>query len=231
MKRNLLLAAALALGGYILLIRPRMLRSGTTSDEVARPFPGQGIVPGGTRGGTMATTIGAPPSAVWPWLVQMGYGRGGWYSWDHLDNWGSASVESLHPEWQQISVGDRLPSMPDNKAWWEVAALEPEHFLALRASMTLDGKPFDPATEHPKYYTDSTWSFELEPLSGDRTRLIVSGYWAMQPRWLQPVLNLVFLEPAHWIMQKRQFANLERLATREMNRGDTAGTEAFVGVG
>lgn len=225
MKRNWLLAAAFAVGGYLEFVRPRMLRSGATTEEVERPFPGGEIVPGGKRSATMAVTIDAPPSRVWPWLVQMGYGRGGWYSWDHLDNWGSASVETLHPEWQQIAVGDRLPSMPDDKAWWEVAALEPERFLALRASMGLNGKMFDPAAGRPKFSTDSTWSFELEPLPGERTRLIVSGYWAMEPRWLQPIVSVVFLEPAHWIMQKRQFVNLRRLVTQPPNRKGAKGAE------
>lgn len=229
MKRNWLLAAALAVGGYVMFIRPRILRWGATTEEVERPFPGAEIVPGGKRSGAMATTIGAPPSRVWPWLVQMGYGRGGWYSWDHLDNWGSASVETLHPEWQQIAVGDRLPSMPDNKAWWEVAALEPERFLALRASMGLNGKMFDPAAGRPRFYTDSTWGFKLEPLAGERTRLIVSGYWAMEPRWLQPIMSVVFLEPAHWIMQKRQFANLQRLVAREASNPTTEDTKESEG--
>jgi proline iminopeptidase len=145
----------------------------------------------------------------------MGYGRGGWYSWDHLDNWGTSSTKTLHPEWQQIAIGDRLPSMPDNKAWWEVAALEPERFLSLRASMTLAGRQYDPSRERPRFFTDSTWGFLLEPLPGGRTRLIVSGYWSFQPRWLQPILSFLLLEPSHWIMQTRQFANLKRLAEAE----------------
>jgi proline iminopeptidase len=159
----------------------------------------------------MAVTIDAPPSRVWPWLVQMGYGRGGWYSWDHLDNWGQSSAKSLRPEWQQIAVGDRLPSMPDEKAWWDVAALEPERFLGLRASLDLRGRPFDPETGRPRFYTDSLWGFLLEELPGGRTRLIVSGYWVLRPRWLQPIVSVVLLEPTHWIMQTRQFAVLKQL--------------------
>ena len=101
----------------------------------------------------------APPARVWPWLVQMGFGRAGWYSWDHLDNWGRASAERIHPEWQEIAVGDHLPGMPDDKAWWEVAALEPEHFLGLRASYDLKFQPFDPNGPRPRFYTDSLWGF------------------------------------------------------------------------
>jgi proline iminopeptidase len=142
----------------------------------------------------------------------MGYGRAGWYSWDRLDNWGAASADRIHPEWQHVEVGDRLPSMPDEKAWWEVAALEPERFLGLRASVDLLGHPFDPKKTLPRFFTDSLWGFWLKEMPGDRTRLVVSGYWNLRPRWLQTVLSFIFLEPSHWIMQTRQFANLQRQA-------------------
>jgi proline iminopeptidase len=158
----------------------------------------------------MAVTIDVPPSRVWPWLVQMGTDRGGWYSWDRLDNFGRHSVERIHPEWQEISVGDRLLAKPDGSEWWEVAALEPGRFLCLRMSLDLRGRPFDPAGTRPRHHTDSTWGFLLEELPGGRTRLVVSGYWSLQPRWLQPILSLLVLEPTHWIMQTRQFANLKR---------------------
>jgi proline iminopeptidase len=210
-----LIAALLLLGGYAFCVRPRLLRWGATDEEVRRPYPGADVVPGGERSGTMAVTIDAPPTRVWPWLVQMGTDRGGWYSWDLLDNWGRSSTERIHPEWQQISVGDRLISKPDEQAWWEVAALEPELFLGLRASFDLRGRPFDPRGERPRFYTDSLWGFQLEELAGDRTRLLVSGYWSLQPRWLLPLASFLILEPTHWIMQTRQFANLKRRAERE----------------
>lgn len=204
-----------ALAGYAFAVRPRLVRWGATADEVAAPYPGVTVIPGGTRGATMGVTIEAPPSVVWRWLAQMGYGRAGWYSWDHLDNWGRSSEDRVHPEWQEIKLGDRLPSMPDNAAWWEVAALEPERFLGLRATMSLSGKPFDPQGPRPRAFTDSLWGFALEPLDGERTRLVVSGYWAMEPGWARALLNWVFLEPAHWIMQTRQFAKLKQLAERD----------------
>jgi proline iminopeptidase len=170
----------------------------------------------------MALTLPAPPSDVWPWLVQMGYGRAGWYSWDHLDNWGQASAESIHPEWQDIALGDHLPAMPDNKAWWEVAALEPGRFLGLRATYDLLMRPLDRSRDKPRSYTDSLWGFLLEEQPGGKTRLIVSGYWALKPRWLQPILSFLFLEPSHWIMQTRQFANLKRRIEREASTSQAA---------
>lgn len=216
------LALAAVLGGYAVAVRPRLLRWGATEAEVNADYPGQQLIPGGDRSATMAVTIDAPPSAVWPWLVQMGYRRGGWYSWDHLDNWGAESADRLHPEWQEVAVGDRLPSMPDDAAWWEVAALDRERFLGLRASMDLRGRPFDPAARRPRFYTDSLWGFLLEELPGGRTRLVVSGYWSMRPRWAKAAMSFAFLEPAHWVMQMRQFANLKRLAESSAARGERA---------
>ncbi|HEY7271072.1 MAG TPA: hypothetical protein VH951_14700 [Dehalococcoidia bacterium] len=208
---------------YAMALRPRLLHWGATEDEVQRPFPGEELIPGGYRGATMATTIDAPPSAVWPWLVQMGYGRAGWYSWDHLDNWGEGSSWDLHPEWQDIAVGDRLPSMPDDKEWWLVAALERERFLALRASIDLRGRPYDPAGPRPRFFSDSLWGFELSEVPGGRSRLVVSGYWAMSPRWLLPLVSFLMLEPSHWVMQTRQFTNLKRRVAR--------GRPALAGIG
>lgn len=216
--RRLFLTVALLLGGYALFVRPRLLRWGATDEEVESRYPGEELIAEGERSGTMAVTIDAPPSKVWPWLLQMGYGRGGWYSWDHLDNWGAESAQELHPEWQQVRVGDRLPSMPDEAAWWEVAALEPERFLGLRASMSLAGRPFEPAEGRPRFYTDSLWAFQLKELPEGRTRLVVSGYWSMRPRWAKWFTNFLLLEPAHWVMQTRQFANLKRLAETDVAR-------------
>ena len=212
MRLRKLLTCTLACGAYYAFaIRPRILRWGATEDEIREEVPGRDIVPGGTRGATMATTIDAPPSRVWPWLVQMGLDRGGWYSWDRLDNFGRKSTWQIHPEWQAIAVGDRFIARPDGKEWWDVAAMEPERFLCLRASVDLKGREFDPS-HHPRYYTDSTWGFLLKELPEGKTRLIVSGYWAFRPGWLQPVLSFLFLEPSHWVMQTRQFTNLKRRA-------------------
>jgi hypothetical protein len=213
--RKLAALAGLLMGAYALAARPRLLHWGATDEEVRWSYPGADLVPGGERTATMAVTIDAPPSRVWPWLVQMGTDHAGWYSWDRLDNWGRSSAERIHPEWQEISLGDRLWGTPDGSQSWEVAALEPERFLGLRMSLDLRGRPFDPGGAQPRFYTDSTWGFLLEELPDRRTRLVVSGYWSLRPRWLQPIMSFIFLEPSHWIMQTRQFANLKRRAERE----------------
>jgi proline iminopeptidase len=213
--RRLFALLALCIGAYALVLRPRLLRWGATDEEVRRPHLGAGLVPEGARGATMAVTIDAPPSRVWPWLAQIGCDRAGWYSWDRLDNGGVPSAERIHPEWQQIAVGDRLASTPSGRAWFEVAALEPERHLVLRASLDLRGRPFDPAGPRPRFYSDSIWSFQLSELPGGRTRLVADTIASLRPRALLAMGNFVLGDPAHWIMQTRQFANLKRRAERE----------------
>ena len=219
LRRTLLLG--LLGGAYVLVIRPRLVNWGATKEEAQGPFPGAELIPGGERGGTMALTIDAPPESVWPWLVQMGRDRAGWYSWDCIDNWGRQSAERIHLEWQQLSVGDHLNVKDDRSMWFEVAALDPPRFLGLRSAFDLHGRPFDPRGTRPGSFVDSLWAFQLKELPGGRTRLLVSGYWIVQPRWLRPFMNL-FLEPGHWIMQLRQLANLKRRAERNREQEPAA---------
>jgi hypothetical protein len=144
-----ILAALGLLCVYAFGVRPRLMRWGATNEEVDRPYPGADIVPGAKRGTTMAVTIDAPPSAVWPWLVQMGVDRAIWYTWDYWRPFGRRSAGRIHPEWQDISVGHHMASTLDGSVWWEVAALEPERFLGLRMSVDLRGRPFDPKGTPP----------------------------------------------------------------------------------
>jgi proline iminopeptidase len=204
-------AAAVVAAAYAAMVRPRMLRWGATDKEVDGPFPGSELIPGGRRGTTMAITIDAPPEAVWPWLTQMGCNRAGWYSWDRLDNGGSPSASEIHPEWQGTELGDRLDSVPSGRSWFEIVALEPNRFLGLRAPLDATGAPFDTAGVRPLLYTDSLWGFWLRELPGGATRLVVSGYAATRPRLLYSLVDRLFWEPAHWVMQARQLTSLKQL--------------------
>lgn len=218
--------SGLLAGVYAVAVRPRLVRWGATGEELARPYPGAEIIPDGSRSATMAVTIDAPAAQVWPWLAQMGYDRAGWYSWDRLDNGGRPSADRIHPEWQEIELGDRLtawsPGGPVSA--WEVAALEPGHFLGLRGLSDLRGRQLDSTRPRPSAYLDGLWGFLLEDLPGDRTRLVVSGYQSTRPRWLEAVLNFFLYPPVHWAMQTRQFANVKRLA--EGNRARAHSNEA-----
>jgi hypothetical protein len=210
--RKLAGLACLAAAVYGLALRPRLVRWGASDAEVARTFPGGELIPDGTRAATMAVTIEAPAADVWPWLVQMGWDRAGWYSWDRLDNGGRPSARNVHPEWQNLSVGDHLsawsPGGPMDA--WEVAVLEPRRFLGLRGLSDLRGRVLDPTQPRPPAYIEGLWGFLLEELAGDRTRLVVGGYQSIRPRWLERPLNFWVYPLVHWPMQMRQFANIKR---------------------
>lgn len=231
--RTLVVGGLLAVvaGAYVKVVRPRLLRWGATDEEVRTPSPADAIVSGGERASTMAITIDAPPREVWPWLVQMGCDRAGWYSWDQLDNGGRPSAETLHPEWQAISRGQRIASTPDGKHWFEVAAVEPERFLALRACITQGGAQYESSKARPAAFSDTLWAFRLEPLVGDRTRLVVTAHGLIEmPRFaiFGKWAYYLFWEPAHWIMQRRQFVNLKRRAERSFQERRSLGTRAYV---
>ena len=91
---------------------PRFTSIRAEGNERTRTLPGDYWIPRATGSFTHAITIAAPPSAVWPWLVQMGAGRGGWYSYDFLDNRGYHSARAVMPEYQSLSVGSLMPALP-----------------------------------------------------------------------------------------------------------------------
>ncbi|NGP06381.1 alpha/beta fold hydrolase [Rhodococcus sp. 14C212] len=198
---------------YGSLVRPRLVRWGATDEEINGPFPGAELVPDGERSGAMAVTIDAPPEQVWPWLVQMGWDRGGWYSWDHLDNAGRPSAWEVHPEWQDIRPGDYLkywaPGAGPMNAY-AVARIEPNRFLGLHGLSDLRGRTLDPEQPRPSAYLEGLWGFQLNELPGGRTRLVVSGYQAGRPRWLGRVVYFWIFPPVVWIMQARMLAVLKR---------------------
>lgn len=210
MRRTVAVGAGI---GALALTRKELRNLGATCAERRVTLPGDEIVAGAKSASTMAITIDAPPSAVWPWLVQMGCDRGGFYSWDRLDNGGRPSATEIHPEWQALDVGDRVLCTPDGRYWFQVERLEPERVLVLRSSIDVrTQKPFDPAGPRPRFFADGVWTFVLEALPDGKTRLVVRSFGAVRPRLLLGAANLVFMDPAHVVMQVRQLQNLKRRA-------------------
>jgi proline iminopeptidase len=207
-------AAALA---YTALIRPRLARWGATDEEVGRRFPGSAIVPEGERAATMATTIDAPPERVWPWLVQLGADRAGWYRGEGLIGGRRAGTVTVHPEWQHLAVGDLLLRTTHGRAddGWRVVVLDPNRFLGLHGVSDLRGRLLDPRGPRPRVYGEVVWGFELVPLPDGRTRVVVSGHQTFRPHWLGRIVDVWLLTPMLWAMQTRMFAvlksNVERL--------------------
>lgn len=204
---------------------------GVDPDEAVRPLPGDEIVAEATGGETRGITIDAPPDAVWPWLLQMGYGRAGWYSYDRLDQRGK-SVEEIVDEWQGLAVGDVVPTHPGGG--FEVARIEPGRALVLRSDTALvtaqaeaakaAGEGLETATSGvklsgamlsgtPQEFAAS-WAFVLEPIDGGRTRLIERfrvWYGTDQPgsRFVMPLLGF-----GVFAMMQKQMVGLRERAER-----------------
>jgi proline iminopeptidase len=200
-----------ALGALAVAARGPLRNWGATAEERSRPLPGDGLIPGERATCTMAATIAAPPVAVWPWLAQMGTDRAGWYSFDRLDNGGRPSADTLDPRWTRVAEGDRMTTVP-GRSWFDVAHVEPNRSLVLRASLDRRGRPFDPRAGRPRAFVDSRWEFFLDALPDGGTRLLVRSGGDAGPRPLTDLVDLLFWHPAHVVMQLRQLRELERRA-------------------
>ena len=202
---------------------PRLSRWGATDEEVAGPYPGAELVPECKRPGAMAVTINATPEQVWPWLLQMGWGRGGWYSWDLLDNAGRRSATEVHPEWQNLAVGDQLQFWAGGRVMdaYRVAVIEPNSFLGLYGYTDLRGRWLDPTQPRPSSYMEALWGFLLNELPDGRTRLVISGYQTFRPRWVERFIASWLLIALSWPMQARMMAVLKRNIERAARTGAT----------
>jgi hypothetical protein len=180
------LTAVTLMGGIGLGVRRLGRRSGVTDAEVAARLPGDEIVAAPMWQSTRAITVPAPPSAVWPWIVQMGYPafRAGWYTPHMLDRlqWGigERSSDTIRPELQHLAVGDRVPDSRDWSVFFTVALLEPEHALVLHSTRHL---------LPPMRSIDFSWAFVVEPRGGAATRLLVRARATCAPRYALLVLG------------------------------------------
>lgn len=205
---------------YAAWLRPRLLNWGMTPDEVAADYPGDDLIPLPNAGAMMATSLSAAPEVVWRWIVQMGGDRGGWYSRDWLDNSGKPSADRIHPEWQELQVGQQLsrvsaPGQPPGV--FTVAAMEPNRTLVLRSTYgLLTGRDFDRASgPRPTAWVDGIWGFHLRRTREGGTRLLARTRSRSGPSLISRPLAVLVSEPMHFAMQARQFRNLRRLTTTD----------------
>ncbi|HLA24399.1 MAG TPA: SRPBCC family protein [bacterium] len=161
--RRTALAGAVAYGVYSAGIRPWKHRWDASPDERRAILPGDDLVPTPTSVETRAITVGAPPSAVWPWLVQMGHGRAGWYSYDRLDRDGQRAWR-LNPQFEDLTLGAMVPTHPHGG--FKVVGLEHECVLVLYMDATLAQE----RASLPEFSV--SWTFVLQPLPSSKTRLI-----------------------------------------------------------
>jgi len=169
-------------------------------------LPGDDILPGARDQVTHHIDIEAPPAALWPWLVQMGCRRGGWYSWDLLDNAGVRSADRIVPELQHLAVGDIVPLTPRGPDGVAVLVLEPPRALVLGDPSLLPGRP-SPARGAPR----ATWAFSLEPIGDAATHLVVRVRAEYRPS-LMTALIFKGVWVAHEIMERKQLRTLKQRA-------------------
>jgi hypothetical protein len=197
MLATILVVVALALF-YSFLVRRWFARWGTTPAELTRRMAGDGVIANPTHTQTHAVTVNAPPDAIWPWLVQMGYRRGGLYSYDWLDRLfgylDRPSANRILPEFQQLAPGDEVPL--GRGQGFPVAAIEPYRSLVLAG--TSDGLQW-------------VWQFGLYPLDNSRTRLVSRGIQRV-PNTVTGFLFMRVMEPAAFIMTRGMLPGLKRRA-------------------
>jgi hypothetical protein len=186
-------AAAAVVGGasfaYLRVVRPWQLTWGATGDEIAAELPGDALVPDPTFNATRAITIAAGPDHIWPWLLQVGVTRAGWYSYDRLDNLGRPSAREILPAFQRRDVGDVVPLSPDGSQGPLVLAID------LPRSMTWGTLP------------DTTWVWACVPGPDGGTRLVTRI--RAKYRWLSPTIVFSLLvEFADIWMIRRMLLNV-----------------------
>ncbi|WP_364744061.1 SRPBCC family protein [Arthrobacter sp. LAR12-1-1.1] len=203
------LAAAGAGATYVLAVRPRLLLWGSTTQEAAGPLAGDEIVPAPRMQSTRAVTIAAPVTDVWPWLVQLGAGRGGFYSYDWLEKTtglGIRSADRIVPELQRLEVGDIVPLSPDGGL--PVRRLESGAVLALGGSIDFRTGKMSPAGVRPTgRRLDIGWTFVLRPAGPQATRLLSRTRYDYSP--LAEGLALrALLEPVQFLMERRMLLGI-----------------------
>lgn len=197
MRKRLVRWLGISGGGLVCLIilfvavyRPWALNWGSTQQEVRRSMPGDELVADPTFSATRAVTIAGRPEEIFPWLVQIGYGRAGFYSYDRLDNEGVPSAERLLPEYQNLTVGDTIPLSRTTGA--EVKLLHPNEAMLLVVA------------DHGDQTKLWTWAWGLYELGPRRTRLVT------RLRVRESLRNTLVLDAFEIIMMRKCLLGIKR---------------------
>lgn len=220
------LAGAAGVAGYMFLMRPWHLNWGATEEERIETLPGDEILPDPEFGATHAITINAPVTDVWPWLVQIGQTRGGFYSYAWLENLVGCKMHNadrIVPEWQSLRKGDvvwlhpKAPPLP-------VIFVEPYRAIVLGGQGEI--------SEDDRIVVSGTWGLYLKEVDENTTRLIIRNRGIRRPGPLGWLVNYVVFEPSHFIMERRMMLGIKERAealAREratLKEGDAVGRAA-----
>jgi hypothetical protein len=201
--------------GYFLLYRPWQLRWGATGEEVRATLPGDELLPDRRWCATRAVTVEAGPEHVWPWLVQMGAGRAGWYSYDRIDNGGVPSARAIRPDLQRLHVGDRMRFTAGSDDALTVQRIEDERSLVL-VSQDPDGIV--------------VVCFTLRPVGARMTRLVHRVQFSARPR-LRSLPWVVGMDAGDFVMSRRMLLGIRERAERLERAGATGPGASGPGVG
>jgi hypothetical protein len=184
------------------------LRWGATDEELNMLLPGDELVPEADLTATRAVTVDAAADGVWPWIAQLGQGRGGFYSYDFLENLVGCDIHSAQrivPEWQAIDVGDEVKFHPEGGMI--AAVVEPERALVLRGGM--------PMGRTPPF--DFAWAFVVRGQPDGTTRLLVRERYGYSRRWapllVEPVEFISFVMTTRMLRGIKERAERAALAT------------------
>jgi hypothetical protein len=190
-------AVTAALSLHVRFVRPRLLNWGATCDEIERPMVGDEVCVRPRFNATRAVTIRARPEEVWPWLVQIGFGRAGWYSYDLLDNLGRHSSERIIPEFQHLAVGDWVPMGGKITPYTAnlVTKMEPNRLMLWEKG-------------------GGTWLWLLEPVDAEHTRLITRMRGTYN--WRKPTIaiELILMEIGDPFMMRKCLLGIKRRAEK-----------------
>lgn len=198
MRRGWVVAAIAAAGAYAVLGRRWQLRWGAYPQECAATLPGDDLIGHPDLTATRAITVHAPADRVWPWIAQMGQGRGGFYSYDVLENLAGCHIHSsdhIEPGLQAVAVGDEIRLAP--QVALRVAALVPGASLVLSSGAPPGGTP-------PPY--DFTWAFVLREQPDGSTRLVVRERYGYTRRWTPLLAEPV--EAASFVMSQKMLRGI-----------------------
>jgi hypothetical protein len=195
---------------FLVLVRPWYLRWGATDYDTLRSLPGDEIIPDAVTQETRAITIAAPIERVWPWVAQLGQDRGGFYSFDLLENLVGCempTVDVLRPAAQEWRLGDKLWMYPPSKAGG-IGFATLRTYLPGRALGFATHAVGTPVTA-PE---DGSWSFFLEPTLTGETRLLIRGRGAPGRALGGVIFDRLVFEPVHFVMERRTMLGLKELA-------------------
>jgi len=186
------------------LVTPWHERWGATDDETRMALPGDEFVAEPAQQCTRAITVDAEPSDVWPWILQIGADRGGFYSYEWLENLfglGIRNCDVLVPEWQQRAVGDLVLADAKGSGGWYVMEVRPEEALVLQVGDVRAGRPL---RRDEQLGWEFSWSFVLRPTRNGRCRLLVrerTGFGNRLTELAMAPIGIVSFVMTQWMLR------------------------------